>query len=110
MSPARRDASVVTPPAGSRARRRVWNNAVIVACYVSAALVMLPLVLIITHLVAHGWQTFTPGFFVHMPKPVGEPGGGMANAIVGTMILVGIGTTIAVPIGVGTGIYLAEYG
>jgi len=45
-----------------------------------------------------------------MPKPVGEPGGGMANAIVGTLILVGLGTLFAVPVGVGAGVYLAEFG
>src|SRR5262249_17919367 len=49
-------------------------------------------------------------FFLHMPKPVGEPGGGMANAIVGTLILIGIGMLFAVPVGVGCGVYLAEYG
>src|SRR5439155_12689512 len=47
---------------------------------------------------------------VHLPKPVGEPGGGMANAIVGTMILLGLGTVLSVPVGVAAGVYLAEYG
>ena len=45
-----------------------------------------------------------------MPKPVGEPGGGMANAIVGTLVLVGLGAAFAVPVGVGAGVWLAEYG
>jgi phosphate transport system permease protein len=45
-----------------------------------------------------------------MPKPVGEPGGGMANAIVGTFVLLGIAAALAVPVGVAAGVYLAEYG
>ena len=48
-------------------------------------------------------------FFTHMPKPVGEAGGGMANAIVGTLILTGLGALFAVPVGVFSGIYIAEY-
>lgn len=48
-------------------------------------------------------------FFINLPKPVGETGGGMANAIVGTLILLGIASCVGLPIGIGTGIYLAEY-
>jgi phosphate transport system permease protein len=59
---------------------------------------------------AKGLPALNASFFLHMPKPVGEPGGGMANAIVGTLILVALGALIAVPVGVGTGVYLAEYG
>jgi phosphate transport system permease protein len=91
-------------------RRRSWSAAVLGLCRLSAALVVLPLGLIVAHLVAHGLPGMNLGFFVHMPKPVGEPGGGMANAIVGTLMLVGLGSLVAVPIGVGTGVYLAEYG
>ena len=80
------------------------------SCYLSAVLVVLPLGLIVSHLLARGMSGLTPEFFTHMPRPVGEPGGGMANAIVGTLILVGIGSLLAVPIGVGAGVYLAEYG
>jgi phosphate transport system permease protein len=69
-----------------------------------------PLALIVWHLLARGLPAFDVTFFTHMPKPVGEAGGGMANAIVGTLIVVGIGALIAVPIGVGAGVWLAEYG
>jgi phosphate transport system permease protein len=58
----------------------------------------------------HGAAALRPGFFVHMPKPVGEPGGGMANAIVGTLILVALAGAISVPLGIAAGIYLAEFG
>jgi len=90
--------------------RRLWNHALIAICYLSTALLMLPLALIIWHLVANGITALTPGFFIHMPKPVGEPGGGMANAIVGTLIVTGIGLALAFPVGVGTGVCLAEHG
>ena len=96
------------------ARVRLWrgfaNRIVLGACYAAAALVVLPLVLIVWHLVAKGLPALNLGFFVHMPKPVGEAGGGMANAIVGTLIVVGMGALIALPLGIGSGVYLAEYG
>jgi len=97
-------------PAFVRASRTVWNHVVIGSCYVAAAVVVLPLGLILWHLLAHGLSGFSLDFFLSMPKPVGEAGGGMANAIVGTLIIVGLGAVVALPIGVATGVYLAEYG
>jgi phosphate transport system permease protein len=98
-------------PAGRPAlRRRAWNAACVAACALSAAIILVPLALIVWHLLAKGLPALNLSFFIHMPKPVGEPGGGMANAIVGTLILIGIGAAIAVPVGVGSGLYLAEYG
>jgi phosphate transport system permease protein len=110
MSPGRRDPLGPLAARGPGWRRKSTNVAVLGACYLSAALVVLPLGLIVTHLLAKGAPGLNLEFFFHMPKPVGEPGGGMANAIVGTLILVGLGALFAVPIGVGTGVYLAEYG
>ena len=98
------------PAGGPGWRRKGWNTAVLSTCYLSAALVVLPLGLIVVHLVRKGLPGLDLAFFLHMPKPVGEPGGGMANAIVGTLLLVGLGSLVAVPVGVGTGVYLAEYG
>lgn len=96
------------------ARVRIWRNAVnrvvITACIVAAAAVVLPLVLIVWHLVANGLPSLNLAFFLHMPKPVGEEGGGMANAIVGTFLVVGLGALIAVPLGIAAGVYLAEFG
>ena len=91
-------------------RRRVANRVAIGACVLATALVVLPLGLLVLRLLQSGLRGLSLGFFVHMPKPVGEPGGGMANAIVGTLITVGIGALIAVPVGVAAGVYLAEYG
>jgi len=77
--------------------------------YLAAALATLPLLLILIHLLREGAAYIRPAFFTDMPKPVGEPGGGMANAIVGTLILVSVASAIALPIGIGAGLYLAEH-
>lgn len=68
----------------------------------------LPLVFILWHLIAAGASSLNLDFFTKIPRPVGEPGGGMSHAIVGTLILVGIATAIGLPIGIGAGLYLAE--
>lgn len=108
MSPARSES---TPSFGHVAwRRKASNVAALAACYVAVVVVVLPLGLITAHLVSRGIGSLNWAFFFHMPKPVGEPGGGMANAIVGTLIMVGLGSLMAVPIGVASGIYLAEFG
>lgn len=98
-----------TPPL-VQARRALWNKIALGACYAAAGLVVLPLALILWHLIAKGLSGLTLDFFLKMPKPVGESGGGMANAIVGTLILVAMAAAAALPIGVAAGVYLAEYG
>ena len=90
-------------------RRVLWDRLVVGACYLSAALVVLPLGLILWHLITLGASGLSIEFFTHMPKPVGEAGGGMANAIVGTLILVSLGALIAVPVGIAAGIYCAKF-
>jgi len=76
--------------------------------YLAAALATLPLLLILLHLVRKGASSLSLDFFTHMPQPVGETGGGMANAIVGTLVLIGIASLIGLPVGIGAGLYLAE--
>jgi phosphate transport system permease protein len=76
--------------------------------YLSAVLATLPLLLILWHLLKKGASSLSLAFFTNMPQPVGEAGGGMANAIVGTLTLIGIACVIGLPIGIGAGIYLAE--
>lgn len=105
MSPAR-----PSLPQGLSLLRRAGGDTALILCWAAAAVVIVPLALIVWHLLARGLPAFDLTFFTHMPKPVGEAGGGMANAIVGTLIVVGIGALIAVPIGVGAGVWLAEYG
>jgi len=71
---------------------------------------VLALVLILGHLVAKGASSLDWSFFVKNPVPAGQSSGGVANAIVGTLIIVGLAALIGLPIGIGTGLYLAEYG
>ncbi len=74
-----------------------------------AALVVLPLVLVFWHVVQSGIGALNWSFFTQLPKPVGEPGGGMANAIVGSFELLGLAALIGVPVGVLGGLSLSEY-
>jgi phosphate transport system permease protein len=89
-------------------RRHVVSGVMIGLTYICAVLATLPLLLILWHLIIKGASSISLAFFTHMPKPVGEPGGGMANAIVGTLILIGIASAIGLPIGIGAGLHLAE--
>jgi phosphate transport system permease protein len=88
--------------------RRIVSGGMIGLTYLAAILATLPLMLILVHLIAKGASSLSLDFFTHMPKPVGEPGGGMANAIVGTLLLIGIASMIGLPVGIGAGLYLAE--
>jgi len=75
-----------------------------------AILVVTPLVLILIHLLREGFSSLDWNFFTQLPKPPGEVGGGMANAIVGTLELIGLAMALAIPVGLLGGIYLSEYG
>jgi phosphate transport system permease protein len=91
-------------------RRRVLSGAVVAFCSLSVALALVPLGFILFFVLRQGLPALTLEFFTHMPKPVGEPGGGMANAIAGTLILIGLAALFAVPIGIIAGVHLSEYG
>jgi phosphate transport system permease protein len=82
-------------------------NAIFVLC---AVLVVSPLGLVLFHLLRLGATSLNPAFFLKLPAPVGRLGGGMGNAIVGTLELLGLASVLGVPIAVLGGIYLAEYG
>ena len=90
-------------------RRRAVNLTMTVVVGVAALITTLPLVFILFHLVREGAAAIDMDFFTKMPRPPGETGGGMANAIVGTLIIIGIACAIGLPIGIGAGLYLAEY-
>ena len=92
------------------ARRKVFNGLMVGLTYASAVLAVIPLVAIFVYLLSKGAASLSPAFFTEMPRPVGEPGGGMANAIVGTLLLVGVASAIGLPVGIGAGLYLAERG
>lgn len=91
-------------------RRKFTNTAMQVVSCACALLVVTPLCLVFYHVVKSGIGSINWAFFTQLPKPVGEPGGGMANAILGTFELLGLATLIGVPIGVLGGIFLSEYG
>src|SRR3989475_7174446 len=91
-------------------RRRKFVSSLFVAfCAASVLLALVPLAFVLFFVVSEGIQSLNVAFFTHMPVPVGEAGGGMANAIVGSLILVGLGALFAVPVGIFSGIYMSEY-
>ena len=90
--------------------RRAANSLVVGAAGLAVLLVLLPLGAIFTYLVYKGFGSLNWAFLVDTPKPVGEPGGGMANAIAGSVYILLIASTIGVPVGIGAGIFLSEYG
>lgn len=94
--------------ARSLRRRRASNGVMKVVVYVAALVATLPLLFILGHLIKEGASSINVDFFTQLPRPVGEDGGGMGNAIVGTLLLVGIAGGLGIPIGVGAGMYLAE--
>jgi len=95
----------------SNHRWRNFKNALMQAiAFVCAILVVVPLFLVLYHLVKEGFSSINLAFFTQLPKPVGESGGGMANAIVGTFILLAQAAVFGVPIGVLGGVFLSEYG
>jgi phosphate transport system permease protein len=89
--------------------RRLISFVMTALCGAAVLVALVPLGLILFFAVSQGLQSLNVEFFTHMPVPVGEPGGGMANAIVGTLLLTAIGAVLAIPLGVVSGIYVAEY-
>src|ERR1700678_3663162 len=106
--------NVATPPLRARTSNRLWrvfaNHLATVAAVGATILVMAPLIAIFCYLIYKGASSLNFAFFTQIPKPVGEVGGGMANAIVGSGGLLGIASLLGVPVGIGGGIYLAEFG
>jgi len=90
--------------------RRTTDHVMTGVAVLTVVLVLAPLVAIFGYLVYRGLGAIDWAFLTQTPKPVGEIGGGMANAIVGSAFILGIASIIGVPFGVGAGIYLAEFG
>ena len=90
-------------------RRKLFSGLFEILCGLAVVVALIPLVMILFYVIKEGFGALNLDFFIRMPKPVGESGGGMANAIVGTLILIGIAALFAVPIGCLCGIHLAEY-
>lgn len=91
-------------------RRRITNHVMTGVAVLTVILVLVPLFAIFAYLVFRGVGSINWAFLTQTPKPVGEAGGGMANAIVGSAFILGLASVIGVPLGVGAGIYLAEFG
>jgi len=89
--------------------RKVVSAAFVAFCALSVLLALVPLALVLFFVVAQGVRALNVQFFTHMPAPVGESGGGMANSIVGTLILTSLGSIFAIPIGILSGVYMSEY-
>ena len=81
----------------------------VACCAASVLLALVPLAFILFFVVSQGAQALNLEFFTNNPTPVGEPGGGMGNAIVGTLMLAGLGSLFAIPVGILSGVYMSEY-
>jgi len=90
--------------------RRIVDRTMTAIAVLTVILVLLPLFAIFAYLVYKGIGSINWAFLTQTPKPVGEAGGGMANAIVGSTVILAIASLLGVPLGIGAGIYLAEYG
>lgn len=91
-------------------RRRLTNYFFTGAAAGLSVVVVATLLAVFAYLVVKGAGSLNWAFFTQTPKPVGEVGGGMANAIVGSVIILAIASALGVPVGIGAGVYLAEYG
>jgi phosphate transport system permease protein len=89
--------------------RRASDWAVTGLAILSTFLVVAPLVAILTYLIYKGATSLNWAFFTQIPAPVGESGGGMANSIVGSAIILGLASSMGIPVGIAAGVYLAEY-
>ncbi len=90
--------------------RRLQDYLFTVLAVTAVLLVLLPLAAIFVDLVQRGIGSINLAFLTQTPKPVGVPGGGMANAILGTGMILAIASAIGVPLGIGAGVFLSEYG
>jgi phosphate transport system permease protein len=89
--------------------RKTISQFIVILCAAAVLLALIPLACVLFYVVSLGLTSLTWAFFTHMPTPVGEPGGGMANAIVGSLIVTGLGAVLAIPVGLMAGIYASEY-
>jgi ABC-type phosphate transport system permease subunit len=90
--------------------RALTDHTVTVLAIVATILVIAPLAVIFAELIYKGISSLNWDFFTKVPAPEGETGGGMANAIIGSAVLLGLSSVIGIPIGIGSGVYLAEFG
>jgi len=118
LSPASGNDPLSRPPMNFQSRRMRLNSArrygvnhlVTGLALLSTLLVIAPLVAILVYLIYKGASSLNVAFFTHIPAPVGEEGGGMANAILGSGIVLALASAMGIPVGIAAGVYLAEFG
>jgi phosphate transport system permease protein len=101
--------TLLLPAPGERWRQlrsRIWTG----LCIACAGIVLIPLFSILLYVISKGAAGLSVRFFTSLPVPVGEPGGGMGNAVVGSLVLIGLASLFGLPIGILAGVYLAEVG
>ncbi len=98
------------PVRGSYLRRKAVNWIMLGLALTSTVAAIAFLFSVLGYVLVQGGSALNLDFFTHLPKPVGEPGGGMANAIVGTLVLLAMASLMGIPAGIGAGVFLAEYG
>src|SRR5882757_7359370 len=91
-------------------RRQAVNVAMLGLCGLAVAVALVPLASVLWLVISKGIGGLTPSFFTSLPKPVGEVGGGVGNAILGTLTMVGMACLVGIPVGIGAGVFLAERG
>jgi phosphate transport system permease protein len=89
-------------------RRRLFGDATQLACYLALIIVLIPLVALIAYTVDRGAKGLSIAFFTQLPVPQGVPGGGISNAIIGSLIIVGLAALMAIPIGLAAALFLVE--
>jgi phosphate transport system permease protein len=91
-------------------RRTATNYFISALSVLATVIVIIPLIAILFYLIYKGASSLNLAFFTHIPAPVGESGGGMANSIVGSGIILGLASLMGIPVGIAAGVYLAEFG
>lgn len=91
-------------------RRKYTNYLMQVITVISIGITLLSLIAVLGYVTVNGFSALNVDFFIRLPTPVGIPGGGIANAIVGSQLVIGLASLFSVPIGLGAGIYLSEFG
>jgi phosphate transport system permease protein len=91
-------------------RRQLTNHLVTALAVLATVVVIVPLFAILIYLLYKGASSLNLNFFIKIPAPVGQPGGGMANSIAGSGIILGLASLMGIPVGIAAGVYLAEYG
>lgn len=95
---------------GNYVRRRAISTVMLGLSGAATIVAVIILVGVLGFVLVQGGSALNLDFFTKLPKPVGEPGGGMSNAILGTVLILAIASVVAIPVGVGAGVYLSEYG